>query len=125
MACLITYKGFLCLATSKIDPATLSDFHISTHNHPSGQLFDLLSEQTRIDFSVIEDTNRIEFVPLNSYQNRFGILHARTFLPELQEGFPVSSEVLETTIEYGSLNTVGRSTEENRVMGEVVNGKVR
>lgn len=81
MACLVTYKGFLCLVSSKISPESLPDYHISTHNHPSGQLFDHLSEVTHIDFSVFEDESRIEFLPLNSYKNRFAILHARSLLP--------------------------------------------
>ena len=55
MACLVTYKGFLCLVSSKISPEILPDYYISTHNHPSGQLFDHLSEVTHIDFSVLED----------------------------------------------------------------------
>ncbi len=106
MACLVTYRGFLSLVSSKIEPSAMGDYHISSHNTPPGQLFDLLSEKTRTDFSVFEDSSKIEFLPLNSFQNKFAIAHARSFLPELEPGFPISLDIFDAVYPEGSVRTV-------------------
>lgn len=81
MSCLITYKGFILHISSKVDTSANQDYFISTHNHPTGQLFDLLSETMKVDFRVFEDYHRIEFIPINSHNNRFAVVHARSLLP--------------------------------------------
>lgn len=81
MSCLVTYKGFTLHVSSKVDANAHQDYFISTHNHPTGQLFDLLSEALKVEFAIFEDHHRIEFVPINSHSNRFAVVHARSLLP--------------------------------------------